>query len=138
MVGLSSRFLPGVACGLMLIDRLNALVWTCALELPVYGWWLRSRFLRPLVLIAVVIGLQCVTQLLLWEYTLRTAGRLPELVLAECSVVLAEAGLLYLAGKRIAQRPVPLQVALGAAFFANLLSLLCGLLLNQLLYNQDF
>jgi hypothetical protein len=122
----------------MLIDRLNALVWTCALELPLYAWWMRSRFLRPGLLIAVVIGLQCATQPLLWEYTLRTAGSNPELIRAECIVFLTEGTLLYLAARRFVERPLPLQLALGAAFCANLFSLLIGLLLNQLLYNQDF
>jgi hypothetical protein len=122
----------------MLIDRLNALVWTCALELPVYAWWMRSNFSRPTLLIAVPLGLQCLTQPLLWEYTLSTGGRLPQLVLAECIVFLAEAVLLYLIAKGFAQRPMRFRIAMGAAFSANLFSVLTGLLINHLLYKQEF
>jgi hypothetical protein len=67
----------------MLIDRLNAFLWTCAIELPVYAWWLQGRFSRTSLLIALVIGLQLTTQPLLWHYTAHTAAAVPALLIAE-------------------------------------------------------
>ena len=58
----------------MLIERINALIWTCALELPVYTWWMRTHVTDRTIVIAVPIGLQCVTQPWLWEYTARTGS----------------------------------------------------------------
>lgn len=58
----------------MLIERVNALLWTCALELPVYAWWMRARVPDRTIVIAVSIGLQCVTQPWVWEYTARTGS----------------------------------------------------------------
>lgn len=118
----------------MLIDRLNALVWTCAIELPVYAWWMRGRFSRATNVIAIALGLQCATQPLLWEYTSRTDGGMPQLLFAECVVWLAEAGLLYVLARRFAERPMSVPTVLAAAGSANLLSVLLGFALNRRLY----
>jgi hypothetical protein len=119
----------------MLIDRLNALLWTCAIELPVYAWWLQARFVRTSMLVAVVIGLQFATQPLLWEYTSRTAGGIPALLIAEGVVWLIEAVLLYALAHLFASRRLTLPRAVVIAGSANLLSFLVGLALNRLVYD---
>jgi hypothetical protein len=118
----------------MLIDRLNALMWTCAIELPVYAWWLRGHFSNATSVIAIAIGLQFVTQPLLWEYTSRTDGALPQLLIAEAVVWLVEATLLYGFARRLADRAVTIPEAIVAAGSANLMSVLAGLALNRVLY----
>lgn len=118
----------------MFIDRLNALLWTCAIELPVYAWWMQGRFSRSSLLIAIVIGLQITTQPLLWEYTSRSAGGKPALLLAEGVAWIAEALLLYVLTRRFAAGPLTMRAAVVMAGRANLLSLLAGLALNAVLY----
>jgi hypothetical protein len=118
----------------MLIDRLNALVWTCALELPVYAWWMRGRLSGGSIVIAIALGLQCVTQPLLWEYTSRTASAMPPLLIAEVIVWFVEAALLYGVARQLADRPLTMPEAVATAGSANLVSILAGFALNSLLY----
>lgn len=118
----------------MLIDRLNALLWTCAIELPIYAWWLHGRFSRTSLLIALVIGLQLATQPLLWQYTVRSEGGIPALLLAEGVVWLVEASLLFATANRLASRPLTVRKSAVIAGSANLASLLLGLGLNRLVY----
>ncbi len=118
----------------MLLDRLNALVWTCALELPVYAWWMRGRFSGVSPVIAIALGLQCVTQPLLWEYTSRTHSDGAQLLTAEALVWCVESLLLYGLARRLAMRPLTISLAVAAAGTANALSVLAGFVLNRLLY----
>jgi|JI10StandDraft_1071094.scaffolds.fasta_scaffold548166_2 hypothetical protein len=118
----------------MLIDRLNAMLWTCAIELPVYAWWLHGRFSRTSLLIALVIGLQLTTQPLLWEYTSRTAGAIPNLLLAEGVVWLVEALMLYALAHRFCLPRLTMPRTVVIAGSANLLSFVLGLALNHWVY----
>jgi hypothetical protein len=118
----------------MLIDRLNAFLWTCAIELPVYAWWLQGRFSRTSLLIALVIGLQLTTQPLLWHYTAHTAAAVPALLIAEGVVWIVEASLLFAIAYRLASRPPTLTQSALIAGTANLASFLIGVGLNRLVY----
>lgn len=118
----------------MLIDRLNAFLWTCAIELPVYAWWLQGRFSRTSLLIALVIGLQLATQPLLWHYTAHTAAAVPALLIAEGVVWIVEASLLYVIAHRLASQSLTVSQSAMIAGSANLASFLIGLGLNRLVY----
>lgn len=118
----------------MLIERINALIWTCALELPVYAWWMRTHVTDRTIVIAVPIGLQCVTQPWLWEYTARTGSAPLPLLGAEAAAWLVEAMLLFVAARRFGAPPMSPSAVLAASGSANLLSLAAGVLLNRLLY----
>ena len=78
----------------MLLDRLNALVWTCAIEIPIYTWWLRDYFEPRNALIASALVLQLATEPLVWQFTQRAPQDRAVLWLAECGAALSEVPLL--------------------------------------------
>jgi uncharacterized protein (DUF697 family) len=120
----------------MLIERVHAFVWTCALELPVYAWWLH-RFapaLRPWPTIASVLALQVATQPLLWEYSFRLANERSALWVAELIVCTVEAALLVFIVRKVCQQAIPGPIAAAAAVTANALSWGVGTLLNRWVY----
>lgn len=114
-------------------DRLNALLWTCAIEVPVYALFMRRYWPASRSLLSVVIAVQVVTQPALWQYTRVHAGG-EQVAAAEVVVWIAEAALLFVAaGWLAAQRP-PVGQVVGVAAIANALSWLGGTLVNALLY----
>ena len=118
----------------MLIDRLNAFVWTCAIEFPIYAWWMRGYFASGRTLVVVAFCLQLATQPLLWEFTARTAGDRADLLLAEFIAVVVEAIMLYVAIRRQGRSQPRVSTVLWVAAAANATSLAFGALLNLWIY----
>ena len=118
----------------MFIDRLNAFVWTCAIEIPIYAWWMRGYVASGWTLVVIAFCLQLATQPLLWEFTARTAGDRADLLLAEFIVVVVEATMLYAAIRWQGRSQPRVGTVLWVAAVANSTSLACGSLLNMWVY----
>lgn len=118
----------------MLIDRLNAFVWTCAIEIPIYAWCMRGYFAASRTAVAVALGLQLATQPLLWEFTARTAGDRADLLLAELIAVVVEAAILYGTIRWQGRGQPRVRTVLWVAAVANSTSLVFGSLLNLWVY----
>ncbi len=117
----------------MLIERLTAFVWTCALELPVYAWWLH-RFVpgqKPWSVVATILALQLTTQPALWQYSLQLHGDRSALWLAEGIVCLVEAALLWLIVRYALRQRFGVVTALLSAVTANAFSWGVGTWLNR-------
>jgi hypothetical protein len=119
----------------MILDRLNAFVWTCAIEIPIYTVWFRGRLPRTLSLIALAFGLQLLTQPLLWEFTGRAVGGWRSVLAAECLATGVEAMLAWVALRTWRAGPGTFGLAFAAALCANLASMSIGLLLNYCIYD---
>ena len=106
---------------------LEAFVWTCALETPVYVLLLRRSFAAWWAPVALSVTLQLATHPLLWRLYPKEAG-LPAFLAAEAAVALAEAVAVSLLLRRKG-RPRAFATGLTAGVLANALSAAVGRLL---------
>ena len=104
-------------------DWLNAFLWTCALEQPVYVLFLRGRFKSWWGPCVLSLAVNALSHPLLWAACLNLPeGEVP----FEMTVIGAEALLVWLCLLRAHGWRKALLPALGAAAAANLLSWLAG------------
>ena len=130
-------------------EWLRAFVWTCALELPVYVLFLRTRFAAWWAPVVLALALQAATHPALWYAMPRFAPYEAWLVVAESLVTLTEAALVWIVltvraarGPRAVIAPSPFRlarlplgardarasIALASSLTANAFSTLAGLL----------
>lgn len=106
---------------------LEAFVWTCAIETPVYVALLRRRFRAWGSPIVLSIALQVLTHPLMWAFFPRTGGFWGPFVAFELGIAIAEGGLVALLLRRVGAVD-PWTRGLSAGLLANAASAAFGLL----------
>ncbi len=107
---------------------LEAFLWTCAIEQPVYAFALRGVYTDWRAACAISLLLNSVTHPLLWWATKSTGPG--EVAAAEAVVFVVEALVLRLILSRRLKTWPAWRLALGASLTANAASWLGGLALN--------
>jgi hypothetical protein len=110
------------------VTWLEAFVWTCAIETPVYVLLLRRSFRAWWAPVAVSIGLQLATHPLLWLSFPRRSSFWPAFVAFELGVALVEGLLVGLLLRRVGERRA-FPRGMTAGLLANALSAAIGFLL---------
>jgi hypothetical protein len=112
------------------VGWIEAFVWTCAIEAPVYILFLRGCFRSAWAPVGISLGLQLATHPLQWMLFPGRANTGTMFLLVETGVALVEGLLVALVLWR-RREPRPLLRGLLAGFLANVLSASFGILVQR-------